>query len=118
MLRTHLDSRASLGSDIVRESRGASRLAEASTWAGDWSTVRSVRVVLGKLGASYRLSAPVLNVVQEAPTIEEAWKAFLAAVRLRDDAANLTFDVGPTRPDEIDQGLDAPEFEDWAQDIA
>jgi hypothetical protein len=59
------------------------------------------------------MSAPSLELVVEGKDRDEAWEKFLGIVRQRDDCAWLRFDVGPTRPDEIAEGLNAPEDEDW-----
>jgi hypothetical protein len=61
------------------------------------------------------MSAPDLDIVTEGSSQEEAWVKFLEEIRKRDDSAWLTFDVGPTRREEIAKGLDAPEDEDWSE---
>jgi hypothetical protein len=110
-----LDSRMSLGSDQYRRSPQTELYPETSMCVGEYFVARTVRVILGHLGDSYRFSAPQLQLVADGETIQQAWSDFLAAVRIRDDASWLRFDVGPTRPDEITAGLDAPEDEDWAE---
>jgi hypothetical protein len=65
------------------------------------------------LGNLFKFSAPDIDVHVEGATIEDAWKGFVNVVSIRSDAAWLTFDVGPTRPDEIDAGLDADDDEGW-----
>ena len=110
-----LDSRMSLGSDQYRRSPQADLYPETSRCAGECFVARTVRVILGHLGECYRFSAPDLDVVADGDTIQGAWGDFLKVVRVRNDASWLRFDVGPTRPDEIAAGLDAPEDEDWAE---
>ena len=77
--------------------------------------LRTIGFVVSRLGDTFRLSAPELDVISDGHSIEVAWERFLGEVSARDDAAWLMFDVGPTRPEEIQRGLDAPEDEDWAQ---
>lgn len=74
---------------------------------------RIVRVILGRFGEAVRLSAPEIGVVTEGQNPDEAWAKFLVEISKREDSASLSFDVGPTRRDEIIQGLNAPEDEDW-----
>jgi hypothetical protein len=119
-----LDSRASGGSDLARldatfHTWGRHALADpysetSSAW-GDWAVAQSVRVVVGKCGGVVRLSAVDIDIVAEGETFEEGWAVFLEEVRRHPDAPCLVFDVGPTRRDEIEGGLDAPEDEDWAK---
>jgi hypothetical protein len=75
---------------------------------------RTVRVIVGQLGSLVRMRASELGIFVEGYTREEAWRKFLEQVRIRDDAAWLRFDVGPTRREEIEKGLDIPEDEDWS----
>ena len=78
----------------------------------------TVRVILGQLGEFVRISAPEFDVVTEGSTPMEAWLKFLDEIGERfrpDENAWLSFDVGPTRPDEIAEGLNAPEDEDWSE---
>jgi hypothetical protein len=79
--------------------------------------IQTVRVIVGKLGSLVRMSAHELDMVVEGETRDEAWREFLQAVGKRDDGAWLTFDVGPTRPEEIAEGLNVPEDEDWAEPV-
>ena len=74
---------------------------------------RTVRVILGQFGQTYKMSAPKINIVAEGQSPDEAWAKFLVEISKREDAASLSFDIGPTRCDEIVQGLNAPEDEDW-----
>ena len=115
MSGTMLHSRLGLGTDQYRLAPDPSPYAETTMHASDYFTARTVRVILGRLGGVFRLSAPELEVVTEGVTISHAWDSFLQIVGERDDAAWLSFDVGPTRPHEIAAGLDAPENEDWAE---
>jgi len=108
-----LDSRSSLGTDI-----------DCSRYPGEpnsgcilYPERHTVRVILGHFGRILRMSAPEIDLVVEANTRDEAWAKFLAEARSRQDAAWLTFDVGPTRREEIAEGLNAPEDEDWVQVI-
>jgi hypothetical protein len=61
------------------------------------------------------MSAPEINVVVEGHSQEETWVNFLEEISKREDAAWLTFDVGPTRREEIRSGLDISEDEDWSE---
>lgn len=112
-----LDSRLSLGSDQFRRSPRGNTYAETSSYRSGYFAIRNVRVVFGRLGSLFRLSASELDIVSDGQTLEEAWGAFLGEIRKHDDAAWMTFDVGPTRPEEIHAGLDAPEDEDWAESV-
>ncbi|MFA5251233.1 MAG: hypothetical protein WC454_01435 [Phycisphaerae bacterium] len=76
-----------------------------------------VRVILGRFGKICRMSAPKINVVTEGSSPDEAWANFLAEVRKRSDADLLTFDIGPTNRDEIMDGLNISEDEDWSESI-
>ena len=76
-----------------------------------------VRVILGRFGKICRMSAPKINVVAEGSSPDEAWANFLAEVRKRNDADLLTFDIGPTTRDEIIDGLNISEDEDWSESI-
>ncbi len=115
MILPLLDSRSCLGSDIHRRARSREPDQESSSYVGDSFTLHVIRVVVAQLGAIYRISAPELAVFVEADTFRETWCKFLETVRLRDDAAWLLFDVGPTRREEIDAGLESMEDEDWAE---
>jgi len=78
---------------------------------------QTIRVILGQLGGLVRMSAPEIGIVAEGSRPEEAWAKFLQEVRKRDDSAWLSFDVGPTRQEEIAEGLNAPEDEDWSEPV-
>jgi hypothetical protein len=54
-----------------------------------------------------------LDTVVDGADFAEAWGKFVEQLRCRKDADWLTFDVGPTRHPEIEEGLDAPEDENW-----
>lgn len=110
-----LDSRVAFGTDI-----------EPSNYPDRPSRVersilypprQTVRVILGELGDIVRMSAPELNIVTEGSNRVEAWSKFLEEIRRRDDSAWLTFDVGPTRAEEIAEGLNAPEDEYWSGQV-
>jgi len=117
-MHDRLDSRASLGSDIHRGGKTRTEPVEESTYIGECRAIRVVRVILGRLGDCVRISAPDLDIVVDDADIESGWTRFLASVRARPDAGWLAFDVGPTRPEELDAGLDAPEDEDWSSSAA
>jgi hypothetical protein len=78
---------------------------------------QTVRVVLGTLGPVARASAPDLDIVVDGSSAEDALRKFLDEIRKRDYGAWLMFDVGPTRPEEIAEGLNAPEDEDWSEPV-
>lgn len=113
MTLLELDSRSLCGTDI-----GHSNYLDYPTDI-DICTVypprQKVRVILGKFGAIFRMSAPELNIVTEGSNREEVWTKFLEETRKREDSAWLVFDVGPTRREEIEQGLNAPEDENWSE---
>lgn len=109
------DSRLGLGTDQDRRAPVGSPYVETSSCVPESVGWTTIRVVLGHLGDAYRFSAASVDIIAEGTTIGQAWDQFLARVRARDDAAWLTFDVGPTRPHEVSAGLDAPEDEDWAE---
>ena len=113
MTLTQLDSRMSLGTDI--ESSIFWDNPDLKTFYVLYPKRQTIRVILAKLGLVVRMSAPDLNVVVEGKSQGEAWTMFLDEIGKRDDAAWLTFDVGPTRREEIAEGLDAPENEDWSE---
>ena len=117
MVRQTLDSRISLGSDIERRGPNRDPYPETSQWVVEMAPIRTVRVVVGRLGGVIRMSASDIDIFVEQDSIESAWTGFLEAVQSRDDAAWLAFDVGPTRPEEIEEGLNAQEDEDWSQPI-
>jgi hypothetical protein len=77
-----------------------------------------IRVILGRLGEIYRMSAPKIGIATEGSNIAEAWKTFFDEINKRKDYANLTFDVGPTRRDEIAEGLNISEDEDWSDTLS
>lgn len=113
MTLTEFDSRTLTGTDIEypRYSDGPA--------VEDGYTIypprQQVRVIVGEFGSIVRMSAPSLDIVSEGSNRDKAWANFLEEIRRRDDAAWLTFDVGPTRREEIAEGLDAPENEDWSE---
>ena len=73
-----------------------------------------VRVIHSTIGGIIRMCAPELDITAEGRTLQEARGDFFGQITLRPDAASLMFDIGPTRPQEIARGLDAPEDEDWS----
>lgn len=107
-----LDSRRPFGTDMERP-----RYADFPTDA-DFCAVyprkETVRVIVGELGRVVRMSAPSLDIVVEGSDRGQAWTRFLEEIRKRGDSAWLRFDVGPTRREEIEKGLDIPEDEDWS----
>ena len=102
---------------MIRRAPASDPYPEGSWCITECFSIRTVRVVLGRLGSTVRLSAHDLGVVVDGDTIEQAWDHFLRAVGGRDDAAWLMFDVGPTRPEEVDAGIDASEDEDWSEPV-
>ncbi len=78
---------------------------------------QTVRVFLGELGKLIRMSAPDLDIVVEGSNKGEAWSKFLEQIKQRNDGAWLSFDVGPTRREEIKEGLNALEDEDWSESV-
>lgn len=74
---------------------------------------KTIRVILGRFGQTYKMSAPKKGVITEGQSPDEAWAKFLVEISKLEDVALLTLDVGPTRREEIFQGLNAPEDEDW-----
>lgn len=116
MSLANLDSRIGYGTDIERliyppipgsiESPRAISL---------YPLKQNIRVIVGQLGHTVRMSAPDLSIVVEGANRIEAWTKFLEEIKNRDDGAWLSFDVGPTRREEIQEGLNAPEDEDWSE---
>lgn len=116
MILTGLDSRASLGTDIERTYYPYPEDPNGAVVYIPYPKRQTVRVVLAQLGGQLvRMSAPEIGIIVEGSTAEEAWTRFLKEARKRDDSAWLSFDVGPTRQEEIAEGLNAPEDEDWSQ---
>ena len=113
MTLAELDSRTFLGTDI-KYSHYPDRPSSIEV-SIIYPPRQKVRVILGELGDIVRMSAPELNIVTEGSNRVETWAKFLEKIRKRDDSAWLTFDVGPTRPEEITEGLNAPEDEDWSE---
>ncbi len=116
MSLAHLDSRIGCGTDIERliypPIPGSIQGPAAINL---YPLKQDIRVIVGHLGHTVRMSAPDLNIVVQGSDRGEAWSRFLEEIRKRGDSAWLSFDVGPTRADEIAEGLDAPEDEDWAE---
>ncbi len=111
---TYLDSRTNLGTDLIS-------LLGLSCWSDTlkefvaiYPSNKHIRVIIGNLGSTIRMSAPSLNITVDGTTQQEVWEKFLNVIKNRDDSAWLTFDVGPTRAEEIQEGLDAPEDEEWS----
>ena len=117
---TVLDSRAALGTDRATSHRPTSSWSEFTT-VRRFSAVqpRVVRVIIGRLGDSVRLSAPDLDIVVDAVDPHKAWAEFLTTVRDLPLPKRqwISFDVGPTRANEIREGLDAPEDEVWKDSL-
>jgi hypothetical protein len=76
---------------------------------------KAIRVILGRFGQIYKMSAPKKDIITEGQSPDEAWAKFLVEISKREDSASLSFDVGPTRRDEITEGLNIPEDEDWSE---
>jgi len=83
----------------------------------DISKGTAVRVIIGRFGQAYKISAPKIDIVTEGRNPDEAWANFLVEISKREDSASLSFDIGPTRLEEIEEGLNAPEDEDWSETI-
>jgi len=113
MTLTALDSRSISGTDIER-----SCYLDAPTISSGCIMVypkrQTIRVILAQFGKIVQMSAPEIDIVVEGHSRDEVWARFLASARKRDDSAWLTFDVGPTRREEISLGLNAPDDEDWS----
>jgi len=107
-----LDSRTLFGTDIEYSHYPNSPYGAETSML--YPPRQKVRVIIGELDDIVQMSAPDLAIVTEGSTREQAWAKFLEEIRKREDNAWLTFDVGPTRPEEIEDGLDAPEDEDWS----
>jgi len=117
MALAELDSRALLGTDIEPYPNGPSGTDSYILYPKK----RTVRVILAQLGRFVRVSAPELDVVAEGSNQEQAWAKFLAEITERfepDESAWMSFDVGPTRREEIQEGLNAPEDEDWSEPVS
>lgn len=112
----YLDSRIGYGTDIERLTYppipGST---EAPIAISLYPLKQDIRVIVGQLGHAVRMSAPDLDIVVEGIDGVEAWTKFLEEIKKRDDSAWLSFDVGPTRREEIEEGLNAPEDEDWSE---
>jgi hypothetical protein len=78
---------------------------------------QAIRVILGRFGGFVKMSAPKINIVVDGLTVDEAWTKFLKEIQTIDEEDWLEFDIGPTRPEEIAEGLNAPEDEDWSEFI-
>jgi hypothetical protein len=78
---------------------------------------KKIRVILGQLGNLFRMSAPEIDIVADGSTANEAWTKFLLEVRKLNKKDWLEFDVGPTRQEEVSEGLNAPENEDWSEAV-
>lgn len=118
MTLAELDSRTFLGTDIEYSHYPNRPLGiEASIL---YPPRQTVRVILGELGNIVRMSSFELNIVTEGSNRVEAWARFLMEINSRfkpDESAWFRFDVGPTRPEEIAEGLNAPEYEDWSEAV-
>jgi hypothetical protein len=119
-----LDSRVDFGTDFPDLRRStypkASTSIETSAMPKFYPCSRCVRVVLAELGPVIRMSAPDLNIVTEGSSREQVWVKFLEEITKHfdpGDSAWFVFDVGPTRPEEIAEGLNAPEDEDWSEPV-
>lgn len=114
-----LDSRRDFGTDIERlEYPPWPEELEPSGVLKPYPCVRQIRVIVGYLPPNIvRLSAPEIDVVADGSDFEQAWADFVNAVRDRQDSPWLAFDVGPTRAEEVAEGLNAPEDEDWAEPV-
>ena len=98
--------------DPVYETSETDKITSAPTIA--YPALRKVRVIIGKLGPTIRLSAIDLNLIADGQNFFDAWANLCALIKNREDRQYLRFDVGPLRREEIDRALDAPEDEDWS----
>lgn len=111
------DSRLGLGTDQLRVAPAEETYVESSSYLVNYFALRTVRVVLGRVGNVFRFSAPALDILVDANEVSKGWEGFLALASTRPDAAWLTFDVGPLRKEEVLAALNAPEDEDWSEPI-
>ena len=79
---------------------------------------KRIRVILSSFGKSFRMSAPEIDIIVEGATANEAWTEFLKEARKLNKTNWLEFDIGPTRPEEISEGLNASENEDWSETVS
>lgn len=108
-----LDSRRPLGTDIEGVPYGDSpRNASFYTL---YPRKQTVRVIVGQFGDIVRMSAPELDIVVDGTGQGQALARFGEEIRKRQDSTWLAFDFGPSRPEEIAEGLNAPENEDWSE---
>lgn len=75
---------------------------------------KTIRVISGMFGKFVRMSAPEIGIIADGSTVEEAWTVFLKEAQKINETDWLAFDIGPTRPEEIADGLNIPENEDWS----
>jgi hypothetical protein len=122
MQLAELDSRTSLGSDVDRfhsqtwqRAYAHPALCETSALSAGAIELAQVRVIVARLGPCVRLFAPALDIVVDGVSFECAWRSFLDRTSERDDSPWLAFDVGPTRCDEIAEGLNVDPDEVWAE---
>jgi hypothetical protein len=80
-------------------------------------SVADVRVVISYFQNIVRMSAPQLDIFVEGSDQTKALERFFEEVSKRDDKDCLSFDIGPTRREEIEYGLDAPDDEDWSEPV-
>jgi hypothetical protein len=113
MTLAELDSRNLLGTDIEHSCYGDSPVGENGYIV--YPKRQTIRVIISELAGIVRMSAPELDIIVEGADQGEVWRKFLEEIQKREDGAWLSFDVGPTRHEEIEQGLDAPEDEDWSE---
>jgi hypothetical protein len=118
MSLANLDSRIGYGTDIERLIYPLiPGSIETPVSISLYPLKQDIRVIVGQLGHTVRMSAPDLDIVVEGANREQAWTNFLEEIKKREDSAWLSFDVGPTRREEIQEGLNAPEDEDWSEVI-
>ena len=78
---------------------------------------KRIRVISSCFGNSFRMSAPEIDIMVDGSTPNEAWTEFLKETRKLNETNWLAFDIGPTRPEEINEGLNVPENEDWSEPL-
>lgn len=108
------DSRGVQGTDIDVRATRESSLPEETDLGSGWLEMRTIRVVVGRLGPMIRLSAAELDVVVDGESLDEAWAAFLGEARALPKTVGAMFDLGTLTEKEIAAALDAPEDESWA----
>lgn len=82
-----------------------------------YPTTRRIRIIIGRLNNIIRMSAPAIDIVAEGTNQNEAWINFLCEAKKCEDSDWFIFDIGPTKREEIEEGLNVSEDEDWSEAI-